>query len=101
MTVSPPSHKPFKYWPLSENLFRLLTLDGGAPDSPLRANISDKPLFIADTPSSDLPYYEALSYTWGKPIFQEHITVSADTYSPIRENLAAALRRLRLPDRSR
>lgn len=49
---------------------------------------------------ADSPQYEALSYAWGEPIFPERLYLPSG-YLAITKNLAAALRHLRYPDRSR
>ena len=50
---------------------------------------------------SEPPDYEALSYTWGEPIFSASIECSTEGQLPITENLSTALFHLRLADRLR
>lgn len=55
---------------------------------------------LEDCRLSDDPSYEALSYTWGQPIFSE-ILHTHNGILRITENLTLALRGLRLKDRVR
>ena len=77
----------------SIRLLALLPAGDGPNDSVLSCGLEDCRL-------SDNPSYEALSYTWGQPIFPEILNTHKG-FLRITENLALALRRLRLYDRVR
>ena len=85
----------YNYLPLEdENAIRLLHLEPtNNPDSPIRATLQQPNL----VPQSS---YEALSYTWGEPIFTHHVD-TPDGRLNITENLHAALRQLRQTETSR
>ena len=82
----------FRYEPLTTpDAFRLLVLEPGAADDPLRCRI-----FHA-THSSHLDY-EALSYAWGSPegeVGPAPECVLNGNVTPIRRNLYDAMRHLR------
>ena len=77
----------------SIRLLKLLPTGDGLSEHGLICALEDRRL-------SDDPSYEALSYTWGQPIFSEFLHTHNGTLN-ITENLALALRRLRLKDRVR
>lgn len=95
-TDSPPllyQHTPLGH----ENSIRLLELFPGRPGTPLRCRVFEK----VRTHTLD---YEALSYTWGAPVFPDSISVdtsSGDCVFPITHNLFEALQALRWTRRSR
>ena len=74
-------------------LLKLLPASDDANDCGLSCGLEDCRL-------SDDPSYEALSYTWGQPIFPE-VLHTPNGVLKITENLALALRRLRFKDRVR
>ena len=49
---------------------------------------------------SDIPTYEALSYEWGEPV-RQYVLYCEGSVLKCTSNLLAALKRLRLPDKSR
>lgn len=55
---------------------------------------------LESTRLADHPRYEAISYCWGAELFPETLHLPSGTLA-ITENLAAALRRFRWPDRPR
>ena len=77
----------------SIRLLKLLPENKDANDRGLSCTLEDCRL-------SDQPSYEALSYTWGQPIFPA-ILHSHNGILKITENLALALHALRLKDRVR
>ena len=77
----------------SVRLLKLLPEDNNAKDRGLSCILEDCRL-------SDDPSYEALSYTWGRPIFPE-LLHTHDGVLKITENLALALRGLRFKNRIR
>ena len=77
----------------SIRLLKLLPASNDANDHELSCGLEDCRLL-------DDPSYEALSYTWGQPIFPESLHTH-NGISKITENLALALRRLRFKDRDR
>ena len=77
----------------SIRLLKLLPASNDADDCVLSCGLEDCRL-------SDDPSYEALSYTWGQPIFPE-ILHTDNGVLKITENLALALRRLRFKERVR
>ena len=98
-SVSIPPQFNFSYKPLQTGKsIRLLQLDP--------AETEDAPLYarFIDTGESDNPTaYEAISYTWGEPIFNARLRIGDGTACPLEElgitaNLASALRRFRLRD---
>ncbi|KAF2671594.1 HET-domain-containing protein [Microthyrium microscopicum] len=64
--------------------------------SPLICSIKQAKL-DADT----IPDYEAISYTWGQPVFSHQLFCDDGSIFPITQNLESALARFRLSDRSR
>ena len=77
----------------SIRLLKLLPASNDADDNPLSCGLEDCRL-------SANPSYEALSYTWGQPIFPE-ILHTDNGILKITENLTLALRRLRFKERVR
>ena len=71
---------------------RLLHLEPGSATSRLSCSLRIVPL-------SKTPIYEALSYTWGKPVFQASMKCSPSGQLCLTENLSVALCHLRLKDR--
>lgn len=89
------STQTYPYLPLKQDRdIRLLYLLPGSNEAPLSCSLRIVSL-------SKLPVYEAISYTWGKPIFSASIECSPQGRLPITENLSAALLHLRLTDRIR
>jgi hypothetical protein len=74
---------------------RLLELAAGQADDPVTATLSTISL-----DDNSRPTYEALSYVWGDSTITQEINLNSASFS-ITTNLEAALRRMRLPDRSR
>lgn len=73
---------------------RLLVLEPATKtDAPLHAS-------LLHTRAKGKLSYEAISYTWGLPIFAAKLHLDKSLYS-ITENVSAALRRFRLADRPR
>ena len=77
----------------SIRLLKLLSEGNDANDRGLSCGLEDCRL-------SDDPSYEALSYTWGRPVFPELLHTHNGVLR-ITENLALALRGLRFKDRVR
>ena len=77
----------------SIRLLKLLPTDDDPNDRRLSCSLEECRL-------SNDPTYEALSYTWGLPIFPEILSTHNGALK-ITENLASALRGLRLQDRVR
>ena len=85
----------YQYLPLKHDRdIRLLYLLPGSDKAPLSCSLRIVSL-------SELPVYEAISYTWGEPIFSASIECFSRGQLPITENLSAALFHLRLADRLR
>ncbi|KAF2658199.1 HET-domain-containing protein, partial [Lophiostoma macrostomum CBS 122681] len=79
----------------SEDSFRVLEILPGERDSMLCCK-------IFETRRKDQIKYEAISYTWGAPIFSHRLTeVTSGTIIHITENLYDALQVFRLEDDSR
>jgi hypothetical protein len=84
----------YTFQSLDHDSIRLLQLSPStSPSAELRCELLHSRL-------NEEPKYEALSYTWGAPVFPEKLHLP-DGYLNITENLASALRRLRLVDRPR
>ena len=81
---------------IHDDSIRLLNLPPAGDD----LNDSGLSCGLEDCRLSDNPAYEALSYTWGQPIFSEILKTHNGTLR-ITENLASALRGLRLKDQIR
>ena len=99
MQLPPPvpssSTQTYRYSPLKHHHdIRLLYLLPGKDRAPLSCSLRIVSL-------SEPPVYEALSYTWGEPIFSASIECFTKGQLPITENLSKALLRLRLGDRLR
>ena len=89
------STQTYRYSPLKhEHDIRLLYLLPGSNEAPLSCSLRIVSL-------SEIPDYEAVSYTWGEPIFSASIECSSKGHLPITENLSKALFHLRLANRSR
>ena len=89
------SIQTYQYTPLKHNRdIRLLCLLPGSDEAPLSCSLRIVSL-------SELPVYEAISYTWGEPIFSAFIECFPRGQLPITENLSAALFHLRLANRIR
>ena len=85
----------YRYSPLKhEQDIRLLYLLPGHARAPLSCTLRIVSL-------SELPDYEAVSYTWGEPIFSALIECFSKGQLPITENLSKALFHLRLANRLR
>ena len=94
-TPAPSSTQTYQYLPLKhERDIRLLYLLPGSDGSPLSCSLSIVSL-------SELPVYEAISYTWGEPIFSASIECFSKGQLPITENLSKALFHMRFADRIR
>ena len=89
------STQAYQYSPLKHDRdIRLLYLLPGSDKAPLSCSLRVVSL-------SELPAYEALSYTWGEPIFSASIECFSRGQLSITENLKAALFHLRLTNRLR
>jgi hypothetical protein len=93
----------YRYQPLQNNdTIRILTLDSGQPYDPLTGSLQAVPMDLAGS-------YEAVSYVWAEPGLPEtayEIDIrNGDGNSEVLAlrggSIFAALRQLRLPDRSR
>ncbi|KAK5708475.1 hypothetical protein LTR17_020654 [Elasticomyces elasticus] len=84
--------KFYTYKPLDHAArdIRILRLQQGRPDDPLRGSLSIVSLLTS-------PTYDALSYMWGSSSLADTIYISRRKL-PITASLAAALRNLRYPD---
>ncbi len=79
----------YEYPPIiHDDHIRLLDLDAGFGKSKLSGRLRTVSL-------SRTPTYEALSYTWGTPVFSKSIQCSENSHVAITSNLGAALRQLR------
>lgn len=86
--------RTYGYQPLpSKGFFRLLELFPDQESAPIKCALSHHLL-------NNSPTYEALSYTWGDEADLRTVTINR-LACKIRRNLNSALRRLRLPDKSR
>ncbi|OQU94975.1 hypothetical protein CLAIMM_01250 [Cladophialophora immunda] len=74
---------------------RLLQLEPGSSDAPLKAS-----LVVVDIASPSCPDYECISYTWGDQTSPNSLHVD-DHEVPLRLNLDQALRRFRSPTKAR
>ena len=74
------------------SLIRLLTILPGTRESPLRSKLQ-----VVDLNDPDCPAYEAVSYRWDDVEATLPMEVESITGILIRPNLAAALRRFRMP----
>lgn len=84
----------FKYdGRLNQDSFRIFTLDAGEGSDELQGTLQTYPLDAA-------PKYEALSYVWGPPNRTKTIKCNGQDFT-ITDGLETALRRLRLPGKSR
>ncbi|KAI4862008.1 heterokaryon incompatibility protein-domain-containing protein [Hypoxylon rubiginosum] len=83
---------PYKYQPLPNNAHtRVLHLQPSLdPTAPLRGTLRFVNL------NSD-PFFYALSYTWGDPVFSEEIIIDESSTLMITKNLCNGLARFRLP----
>ncbi|KAK0511293.1 hypothetical protein JMJ35_005866 [Cladonia borealis] len=89
------STQTYQYLPLKHDRdIRLLCLLPGFNEAPLSC-------FLMIVSLSNLPVYEAISYTWGEPIFSAWIKCAPRGRLPITENLSTALLHLRLADQIR
>ena len=89
------SAQTYRYTPLKHDRdIRLLHLDPGSDEDALSCSLRTVRL-------SKAPEYEAISYTWGDPIFSASIRYSRKGNLVITENLSAALYQFRCPDRRR
>ncbi|KXH45136.1 hypothetical protein CSIM01_01265 [Colletotrichum simmondsii] len=99
----------YKYTPLGERDFRLLSLAPGRFDDALQGDLITRPIDTyveeASKHENELPEsadsYEAISYVWGSNEKPHHITTSAGAKIPITESLYLCLKRVRLEDRTR
>jgi hypothetical protein len=90
----------YTYTPLPRNTIRVLHLQPGRPDSPLRGRLAPYPLpetttatpAASDPPASD---YDCVSYVWGSDEKPFTILLSDNHPLPITATLHSLLRRLR------
>lgn len=93
--VASSSTQTYRYSPLKhDHDIRLLYLLPGRDQAPLSCSLRIVSL-------SQPPIYEAISYTWGEPVFSASIECFSKGQLPITENLSKALFHLRLADRLR
>jgi len=86
-TGSSPEHQCLRILHLQPSLY---------VDAPLRFYLETVELQSAEDT------YEAISYTWGAPIFSSRIYhASGETFLPITDSLATVLRTFRLPQETR
>lgn len=78
---------------LDDQNFRLLELLPGEANDALQCQ-------LVETPLTDIPVYEALSYVWGDSTVTELLCCNGQNL-PITTNLAQALRKLRFPTTTR
>lgn len=100
---TPAEEKRYLYTPIEgPGIIRILILHSGFRDDPLSGELHHVSLSNLEhsNDSSDDRGYEAVSYVWGKPIFNRNITCSGRAIS-ITPNLEKVLLRVRLRDRSR
>jgi hypothetical protein len=84
----------FNYRPLkNEDSIRLLNLEPGSEDDPIRCQLLNVRL-------SSNPRYEAISYTWGRNDYPKLISVN-DVQIEVTETLYKALHHFRLPKHRR
>jgi hypothetical protein len=82
---------PYVYQDLpSGNFIRLLCMSPGNRGEEIVCSLHVTPL-------DELPPYTALSYCWGKPVF-DHIVCCEGKEIKVTKNLYSALQRMRLPD---
>ncbi|SCV33496.1 related to HET-6OR heterokaryon incompatibility protein (het-6OR allele) [Fusarium fujikuroi] len=87
-------NQTFKYdRRLNQDSFRIFTLDPGEGKDELQGTLQTYSLDAA-------PKYEALSYVWGPPSRTKRIKCNGQDFT-ITDGLETALRRLRLPGKSR
>jgi hypothetical protein len=86
------------YKPLNANKqeFRILLLNPGTQQDPLRASLRN----VFWSSDDDTLEYETISYCWGDHTRRSHLRVNG-VKLPVPASCAAALRRMRLPDRAR
>lgn len=93
-----PAAPEYEYKPLFDSqCIRLLTLDPGKPDDPLKGELE-----VVRIASSG--EYEPLSYVWGKAEHCHHITIRDDEVDrrlELTDSLHGALRQIRYTDRKR
>ena len=89
-------YKPIHSWQT-----RLLCLQPGSFAEPLQCQLCPVDIIqyegVVIHESKERVSYEALSYTWGKPVFTRLLTCNGLVY-PITQNLFSALQHLRLPN---
>lgn len=85
----------YKYVPLQqEHSIRVLILQPAASASaPLQCELQEVPL-------SDMPRYEAISYTWGEPVFSKQLHLPSGSLM-VTQSLFFALKRFRLENQVR
>ncbi|KAK1640773.1 heterokaryon incompatibility protein-domain-containing protein, partial [Colletotrichum phormii] len=99
----------YKYTPLGERDFRLLSLAPGRFNDALQGDLITRPIDTyvdeASKHENELPEsadsYEAISYVWGSNEKPHHITTSTGAQIPITDSLYLCLKRVRLEDRTR
>jgi hypothetical protein len=89
-------NQPYQYQDLCHpDSIRVLELIPGTPGTALECK-------LLEVRKSESPRFEALSYTWGAPVFPKRITeIEFANFLQITENLFDALQALRLHDSSR
>jgi hypothetical protein len=78
---------------------RILILQAGSPSDEIECELRQRNL-LTQVSLDDGLAYEALSYVWGEPESGASITLCGSCF-PVTDNLAEALRHLRLTDRER
>ncbi|CAK1360580.1 unnamed protein product [Cercospora beticola] len=96
------SHSYEPYQALPPHHIRVLCLDPGPWDSPLRASfdvISLNPTLVAKSGHRAHEGYEAISYVWGEPVFPHEICIGgSDVTLRLTTSLYNALRHFRRTD---
>ncbi|GIZ45923.1 hypothetical protein CKM354_000906900 [Cercospora kikuchii] len=99
-SISSHSYEPYQALP--PHHIRVLCLEPGPWDSPLRASfdvVSLDPKLAAKDGHGDHEGYEAISYVWGEPVFQHEIRIGdSDVKLHLTTSLYNALRHFRRTD---
>ena len=89
------------YENLPTDSIRILTLLPGVPSSELRCELQHAEIHLASGPGAKIQHpFEALSYTWGDPVFPQSIICNGSMIK-ITQNLFDALTRLRFVVKAR
>ncbi|KAK2760563.1 hypothetical protein CKAH01_05249 [Colletotrichum kahawae] len=94
-----PSSSKYRYFPLQPGrcIRAIQLLPSPSPEAPLQCYIRE-----IDIDSDDGLAFEAISYTWGPPVFDHVLYVNRqESFFTITESLSDALRCFRLKDRPR